>query len=113
METEAVVTRSWVGSDFHDVTWNSARLDSSPLQRSGVHEVTMPSGAGEYGYYCTIHRSGRPAWRSLSTKRKRIRERAHGPEPRRGDSRASGYRALADRRLASPPSKEGGQSPSP
>lgn len=57
VSANATVTWTWVGSDFHDVVWTSAQLDDSPLQRTGVHEVTMPAAGGEYGYYCTIHGS--------------------------------------------------------
>ena len=53
----ATVVWSWVGSDFHDVTWSSAQLPDSPLQSGGTHEVAMPSTTGEYAYYCTIHGS--------------------------------------------------------
>ena len=49
----ATVVWSWVGSDFHDVTWSSAQLPDSPLQSGGMHEVAMPNTTGEYAYYCT------------------------------------------------------------
>ena len=53
----ATVTWNWMGSDFHDVRWSSAQLESSQLQRSGSHQVTLPTATGAYDYYCTIHGS--------------------------------------------------------
>jgi len=51
------VTWTWgnTGGVQHNVTWVGVELPNSPSQASGTHQVTMPSEAGEYDYYCTLH----------------------------------------------------------
>jgi large repetitive protein len=71
----ATVTWTWAGNEEHNVTWEDpgsdpddddyggaggqagGGMDNSPSQTSGTHQVTMPSQAGVYVYYCTFHGS--------------------------------------------------------
>jgi len=55
----ATVTWTWQGGEVHTVTWVSAvaGLPNSPDQATGTHEVTMPTAAGQFDYYCALHGS--------------------------------------------------------
>lgn len=57
VEGGATITWTWSGQNPHDVTWAEGGLDNSSTKSSGTHDVTMPSTAGDYVYYCTVHGS--------------------------------------------------------
>jgi len=62
-----VVRWTWNGSNFHDVVWAEASIPASQLQGTGTYDATMPTTAGTYVYYCSVHGSPQSGMRGTVT----------------------------------------------
>jgi len=54
----AEVTWTWVNTALsHNVIWVDGALDNASTRQFGSFSLSMPSEAGEYRYYCSVHGS--------------------------------------------------------